>query len=740
MPVSVITDIVTWAELIGQLLLTGTELYVLTYLVFGGGWLDMIRLISFWLDKILLKYIDQFYSYFEKILGGQIFAPDVINDVMSRVYIFVSLFAVLKLLMLLMKYLISPELVSDDKVGTSALIKRVITGMCGMLFLPTIFDLALGVQKAVLNDNLFGKVLLSEDGVKEFEKYDTKIGRLLAFNVHQAFWSLDKNRVTDKNIQKKYDQAIKAMDPNVAGDINVKFNGDYAFDYFPIASSVVLVYVLYLVIKYCIDVVVRMFKLFLLQMMGPLAISDYMINGDSKEMFKNWLKTTISVYAMLFVRIFSIWFIAFVAVLMNKNCTTVGADGICEDSLLYISNGNTDYLLRGIIVLGLLAVLMDLPKFFSDLFGLDLEQDATVKGLMQKVGGAAKGVAMGGLAVGGAAIGGAIGAGKALGGTVSKATGLDRAMAQSREKRNDKIKDKLGKTKLGSNLLSGMEAFGSAAQENNLGQHVSKAKQGVFAAVMNSNPITKTAYGSAHEQTEAHKNVDAKARDEREKAAEAKAKADELSRNKKEREEDVVRNVTERVIETLPQDASVKDIKANVVAQMYGDAGEVTAKVRGVLDSSGISEVGEVTQTVKQVLGERFDVAPGEVEQVVKQVVKDPANVTPDEVTQIVNQVIGQRAEATDQTITQVVNQVYGTRVNNAVEDATQKVTQEIEQSIDVQKNLTEKIEQQVNISREINDEVKTMNTNIEEIHVFTDLTAEYTENMKNNMNNRNNN
>ena len=735
MPVSVITDIVTWAELIGQLLLTGTELYVLTYLVFGGGWLDMIRLISFWLDKILLKYIDQFYSYFEKILGGQIFAPDVINDVMSRVYIFVSLFAVLKLLMLLMKYLISPELVSDDKVGTSALIKRVITGMCGMLFLPTIFDLALGVQKAVLNDNLFGKVLLSEDGVKEFEKYDTKIGRLLAFNVHQAFWSLDKNRVTDKNIQKKYDQAIKAMDPNVAGDINVKFNGDYAFDYFPIASSVVLVYVLYLVIKYCIDVVVRMFKLFLLQMMGPLAISDYMINGDSKEMFKNWLKTTISVYAMLFVRIFSIWFIAFVAVLMNKNCTTVGADGICEDSLLYISNGNTDYLLRGIIVLGLLAVLMDLPKFFSDLFGLDLEQDATVKGLMQKVGGAAKGVAMGGLAVGGAAIGGAIGSAKAAGKTLNQATGLGSKLGD--KMKNSKLGQKIGNSKAmeklhNSKLTAGARALNQAASDNNLKEHRNAALGGIVSAAMNSNSVTGTAYKGYSAQQQEQKGIDSKAKQEsKEREKEAQAQ--------KERKEDVYRNVIERLAETADRNVSKEDFTMMARAQIYGDPGEVTAKVRGILDSSGISDVGEVTQTVKQVLGEKFNVAPDEVEQVVKQVVKDPANVTPGEVEQIVNQVIGQRAEA-DQTITQVVNQVYGTRVNNAVEDATQKVTQEIEQSIDVQKNLTEKIEQQVNISREINDEVKTMNTNIEEIHVFTDLTAEYTENMKNNMNNRNNN
>ena len=61
---------------------------------------------------------------------------------------------------------------------------------------------------------------------------------------------------------------------------------------------------------------------------------------------------------------------------MNTRCETV-VNGVCQDSLLYVVEGGTgDYLLRGLITLGLLAFLMDLPKLFSDIFGLDLEQDA----------------------------------------------------------------------------------------------------------------------------------------------------------------------------------------------------------------------------------------------------------------------------------------------------------------------------------------------------------------------------
>lgn len=568
MPVSVITDVVTWIEMIAQIGVTTLELGVLNYLVFGGGWLDMIRLISFWLDNMIIKYTDVFYSYFEKILGGQIFAPNVVDGVMNKVYIFVSLFVLLKLIMLFIKYLINPEMVSDDKIGTHALVRRVILGMCGLLFLPFIFNFSVEVQEAVLNDNLFGQILLDKSDLRTFEKNKGQVGRVLAFNVHQAFWNLDENRVTDSKIKKEYANAQTAKDPGVISNINEKFGEDYAYDYFPIASTVVLLYVIYLIIKYCIDVVVRMFKLFLLQMLGPLAISDYMINGDSKDVFRNWMKTTISVYAMLFVRIFSIWFIAFITILMSRECGGDYVDGVCSDSLLYIPQGGSpDYLLRGIITLGLLALLMDLPKFFSDILGLDLEQDASVKGLMQKVGGAAKMVGMGGLAVGGAAIGGAIGTAKALGGTVSKATGLSEAMQKSRAKRDGIL-----------NKAPGLGNLRNAAKEANLGEHHKAAMTGVFAAAMNSNSITGTAYKGATQATSEQKQVDQKSRD-----AKDKQRADEL------------------------QEAQMKSM--NVTKDDAGNVIDASQNIK--IDPTSIAALAGATQAVSQANGESQTVQAG---------------------------------------------------------------------------------------------------------------------------------
>ena len=495
-PVIDLTTIGTIIELVIQIGQTAVEIGILHYLVFEKGWLDLIRLISFWLDTLVIKYIDKFYSYFDKILNGKIFAPDVIERVMNSVYLFVSVIVLFKLIMLLIKYVANPEMVSDEKGGGGALVKRIVIGMSLMLFLNTIFDYGYKLQSAILNDNIFGKVLLTKGQLSSYEKNKDQMGRLLGFNIYQAFWNLDTNQITKKSIINRYNNAISIKDPTAFGDINEKYGNDYAIDYFPILSTVMLFYVLYLIIKYCIDIVVRMFKLFVLQMLGPIAIADYMVDGDKEGMFKAWTKTTIAAYAMLFMRVFCIWFVAFITTLMNQKCTKT-VNGVCTDSLLYITtdsagNATPDYLLRALITLGLLAFLMDLPKLLSELFGLDLEQDASVKGLMGKVGGAAKMVGMGALAAGGAAVGGALGSMKA-GTSALKQFGQNKAQTKAKLAKLDpsdpnyaqkskaiKQQSRLHNATLASNTLGTAGGFAS----------------GVMAAALSSTPLN-SAVGSS---------------------------------------------------------------------------------------------------------------------------------------------------------------------------------------------------------------------------------------------------
>ena len=429
-------------------------------------------------------------------------------------------------------------------------------------------------------------------------------------------------------------------------------------------------------------------------MLAPIAMIEYMINGADDGVFKAWKTGILGTYFMLFIRVLALWFVIFITVLMASDKNNLYVKG----SLL----ASDDYLLRAFIIMAVIGFMMDLPKLVGQVFGLDFEQEGNAGGLLKQVGGMVKGAAMGALALGGAAVGGAIGTGKAAFGMTSAGKKWNKGKADLAEKKPE---------------LMGL------ANSMKHGNH------GLTSAIMGANSITGGFYKSYSGSRDTQEGV-GKERDKQVASNESKAKQEQKENAReaqrlREREEDVTRNVAERVIESLPKDTPIKDIKANVIAQRFGDPGEVTAKVNGQL--SAITSTGQTidvpaaTQTIKQVLGERFDVSPGEVEQVIKQVVKDPANVTPTEIEQVVNQVIGNRAAASDETITQVVNQVYGTRVNNTVDDATQKVTQEIEKVNTTVEDTTQKVTQEIEkVNTTVEDTTQKVTQQLEKIEGST--------------------
>ena len=65
MPVADVLDYVFSGIKIG---ITAIELRAILYLV-SGGWVDVIRSISFFLDSLIVKYIGAFFQYFIKILN-----------------------------------------------------------------------------------------------------------------------------------------------------------------------------------------------------------------------------------------------------------------------------------------------------------------------------------------------------------------------------------------------------------------------------------------------------------------------------------------------------------------------------------------------------------------------------------------------------------------------------------------------------------------------------------------------
>lgn len=613
-----------------KIAIAGIELKVFLYLI-SGGWIDVLRIISFFLDSLLVKYIGIFFVYFSKIISGTIFSEKMITEVMNRLYVFIGIFVFFKLSMLLIKYISTPELVSDSKIGVNSLIKRVIFGFGLILLTPFIFRTAMNLQKAILDDQIIEKVLLSQEDYLIAVANKDRVGNLIGMNILQGFWSPNNSEKSNSKSVRNYNKAVDDADPSVVGWTNINSGrvlglGEYDYNYFPILSTVALGYTLYIAVKFCIDVALRGFKLGFLQMMAPIAIVDYMVYGKDDGTFKNWLKLCKGTYLMLFVRVISLWFVVFVTTLMQKEGT---------DSLLYLpKNGQVDYLLRAIIIIALLAFMMELPKLLSEVFGLDLEGDATVKGLMKSVTGGIKTVAGAGLAMGGAAIGGAFGA----------AQGLSKGIAHKDPKQilgalggnaGGIMKAGLGQTKLGGTLVNSMS--------NGYNSNVKAASEG----------HAKTKQDQAKEEEAARYQEE---RNERQQAALNRQQSDlrdiaqyQMAKNPNIKKDELI--------------GAMKDSVINAKLKLsFSDVNEMTKDIKGSVNANNSPKT--LVQQVQQVLGNKLDIPVQQTELIVNQVLGNSTTVTPAQVDQVVNQVIEKAKDNAVPSITVAVNQVMGETVS----------------------------------------------------------------------------
>ena len=241
------------------------ELNALLYLI-KGGWVDVLRSICFFLDSLLVNFIGTFYNYFIQIINGKIFTQETISSIMNRLYVYIGIFVFFKLSIMLVKYISNPELVSDAKAGVNSLIKRVVFGLALILLVPTFFDIAMDLQDAIIADKVIEKVILSEEDYLLAVASKEKMGSLIGMNMLQGFFNL--NSSAEPSAVREYKKAVKESDPSVIDDINsgkVLGLGEYNYNYFPVISTALLGYTLYLIVKFCIDVALRGFKLGFLQ-------------------------------------------------------------------------------------------------------------------------------------------------------------------------------------------------------------------------------------------------------------------------------------------------------------------------------------------------------------------------------------------------------------------------------------------------------------------------------------------
>lgn len=482
-----VTDWVNLIPAIAQLGITVFQSLAMLWII-TGGWRYLLRSFAFNIDVLLAKYIGVFYGYFKQFIDLEMFNDTVLNSVTRNIYVFIGVIMFFRLAMVLLKYLVNPDLVDDAKLGVNNLIKRIILGIVGILMLPMIFDLALNLQKAILEDGVIQQIIIPHDYLETVNKIEQKGGQCIGTYVLMGFVNPRSNatsadRTAFQNAEAQCDMGLVDDYINDGAFLNIGGENAYRWNYAYIVSTMCMAYVLLQMIKYCLDMATRGFRMLIYKILAPVAMIEYMIKGADDGVFKSWKSAILGTYFMIFVRVLSLWFVLFVMSLMIGHSTGDTTYAVyVQNSLLETD----DYLLRAIIIVALIGFMMDLPKLIGSVFGLDLEQQGNADGLVKSITGTVKGAVTGGLAMGGAAVGGLASAGLSMGQMAAKSRIQQRGFKDSQ---GNTILPGNGKT-FGENFISNLKDKGTADKFAKSAQ--AQRKTG-FGAV----PFLKDAYGGA---------------------------------------------------------------------------------------------------------------------------------------------------------------------------------------------------------------------------------------------------
>lgn len=382
------------------------------YLAFAFRWL-VGRL-----DGLVYTVDAMLYELMMDIASAKVFSTDTIKDVSMRVYQLLGLVMLFRLIFAFLTYVINPEDMTDKNKGYTKIIKKIFTSLALVIITPWLFTQSRNLQIYIINDHLIEYFIFGTAGSSQakpgYELMYT-VGKI--FNTpykcandkckpedteKTSCWGTkwDEELRKDSNWSKEDGKHVlssgsysnlcaygasekdhanalyEAVHPNAAGEYNLhelmhlvsagnKPNfffgeGDWYVEapLIFIGSTLVGVFIGYVLLIMCMDIALRSVKLSFYEMIAPVPILSNLGFKDGKDsMLNKWFHEVLKTYADLFTRVAGLQIAIF------------AVDELVNNGAL---EGNNNPLVSLFLIIGALMFAKKLPDILKGM-GINFE-------------------------------------------------------------------------------------------------------------------------------------------------------------------------------------------------------------------------------------------------------------------------------------------------------------------------------------------------------------------------------
>lgn len=323
---------------------------------------------------------------------------EFIKSLQSRLYIVVAIYMLFKLAMSLLNGIVSPDSLTDKQAGMQKIIPRILISLSLLIIIPTfLFERLIIWQDQIAR--IVPAIIIGQTGeINSNMDSDDSIGQYMAGQTLQAFITV--------NPECEAAGATVEAPPNNLSITNVvtercpKNRHIFEYNYMFLISSVVGIVMALIMLSFCLDIAIRALKLCVLQAVAPIPIISYIDPKSQKDgAFNTWVKTFVSTYIDLFLKLAIIYFVIFCIKQLFSSSTDVFSFG-------YVNSIGARTIVIVFLVIGLLFFARSFPKFVKDILGIKGGSGSLgLSGLMAGTAALAGGAGlMGALAVAGGAL------------------------------------------------------------------------------------------------------------------------------------------------------------------------------------------------------------------------------------------------------------------------------------------------------------------------------------------------